>query len=336
MCSKGRRPTMRTSLDALSLAKMMPSCWSSHAKILTKVFVRSRCARPSFSPSSKDGDSVWSQDAWSRRPMASSVSLMMQLEAGRATFWRTRTSWCCVPHWGLPSILQPLRRPCRMSFGIIASVRIDGLVQVKIGPRHIGTQPSALRKRLPAWWSSDMMNGKNQLQIYSSLFVGSDKLQSLQPLCAEALGRRLLRCLVSMYYDDAHLTDLESNGKSSQWSFGKWSFCKLNAVLGTPFAEEKQQPLSDKGTFLGLDYGFTKVGSHYHVQFWVRERLESKVTGMIRDAKSTRILAPSQASKLHGTLNFRESGVFGRVGCGGLQPLKDHQYTEDAPHCRLA
>ena len=176
-----------------------------------------------------------------------------------------------------------------------------------------------------------MMNGKNQLQIYSSLFVGSDKLQSLQPLCAEALGRRLLRCLVSMYYDDAHLTDLESNGKSSQWSFGM-----LNAVLGTPFADEKQQPLSDKGTFLGLDYGFTKVGSHYHVQFWVRERLESKVTGMIRDAKSIRILAPSQASKLHGTLNFRESGVFGRVGCGGLQPLKDHQYTEDAPHCRLA
>lgn len=83
-----------------------------------------------------------------------------------------------------------------------------------------------------------------------------------------------------MYYDDAHLTDLEPNGKSSQWSSGM-----LNAVLGTPFADEKQQPLSDKGTFLGLDYDFTEVGSDDHVQFWVRERLESKVTGMIRDAK---------------------------------------------------
>lgn len=38
------------------------------------------------------------------------------------------------------------------------------------------------------------------------------------------------------------------------------------------------------------------------------------------------MLTPSQASKLYGTLNFLESGVFGRVGCGGLQPLKDHQY----------
>ena len=35
---------------------------------------------------------------------------------------------------------------------------------------------------------------------------------------------------------------------------------------------------------------------------------------------------PSQASELYGTLNFLESGVFGRVGCGGLQPNKDHQY----------
>jgi len=81
-----------------------------------------------------------------------------------------------------------------------------------------------------------------------------------------------------MYYDDAHLTDLESNGKSSQWSFGM-----LNAVLGTPFADEKQQPLS----VLGLDNDFTEVGSDDHVQFGVRERLESKVTGMIRDAKSS-------------------------------------------------
>ena len=124
-----------------------------------------------------------------------------------------------------------------------------------------------------------------------------------------------------MYYDDAHLTDLESNGKSSQWSFGM-----LNAVLGTPFADEKQQPLSDKGTFLGLDCDFTEVGSDDHVQFWVRERLESKGAGMIRDAKSSGVVTPSQASKLYDTLNFLESGVFGRVGCGGLQPLKDHQY----------
>ena len=97
-------------------------------------------------------------------------------------------------------------------------------------------------------------------QIYSSLLFGPPlAVTSFNRYSrfAEALGRRLLRCLVPMYNDDAHLTDLESNGKSSQWSFGV-----LNAVLGTPFAEEKPQPLSDKGTFLGLDYDFTEVGSH--------------------------------------------------------------------------
>ena len=98
---------------------------------------------------------------------------------------------------------------------------------------------------------------------------------------------------------------------------------RLECSLGTRFAEEKQQPVSDEGTFLGLDYDFTEVGSHDHVQFWVRERLETKVVGMIRDAKSSGVLTPSQASKLYGTLNFLESGVFGRVGRRGLQPLKD-------------
>ena len=99
----------------------------------------------------------------------------------------------------------------------------------------------------------------------------------------------------------------------------------LNAVLGTPFADEKQQPLS----VLGLDNDFTEVGSDDHVQFGVRERLESKVTGMIRDAKSSgwwHHRKHQSFIKLYGTLNFLESGVFGRVGCGGLQPLKDHQY----------
>ena len=89
-------------------------------------------------------------------------------------------------------------------------------------------------------------------QIYSSLLFGLPlAVTSFNRYSrfAEALGRRLLRCLVSMYYDDAHLTDFKSNGKSSQWAFGA-----LNALLGTPFAAEKQQPLSDKGTFLVLDY----------------------------------------------------------------------------------
>eukprot|EP00435_Cladocopium_sp_Y103_P051985 s268_g16.t1 len=76
----------------------------------------------------------------------------------------------------------------------------------------------------------------------------------------------------------------------------------------------------------GLDYDFTEVGKSSNVFFWVRERLESKVATLISDARQSQVLTPSQASKLYGALNFLESGVFGRVGCGGFQPLKDHQY----------
>ena len=72
--------------------------------------------------------------------------------------------------------------------------------------------------------------------------------------------------------------------------------------------------------------GPLELGYSNDVLFWFRARLEKKVTTMMTDARVSGAFTPSQASKLYGTLNFLESGVFGRVGCGGLQPLKEHQY----------
>jgi hypothetical protein len=54
--------------------------------------------------------------------------------------------------------------------------------------------------------------------------------------------RRILRVLGSMYFDNAHLTDLVSAGPSAQWAFGV-----LNNLLGTPFAEDKRQPFAISG-----------------------------------------------------------------------------------------
>lgn len=76
-----------------------------------------------------------------------------------------------------------------------------------------------------------------------------------------------------------------------------------------------------------------KSGASPTCFFWVRERLESKVVAMIQEARHSGILMPSQASKLYGTLNFLEPGVFGRAGCGGLQPFKDHQYGTGVKVC---
>ena len=134
------------------------------------------------------------------------------------------------------------------------------------------------------------------------------------------MGRRFLKLLLSFYFDDAHVTDISSNRFSSQWSLAA-----LNEILGTPFAAEKSQKLAQSGTFLGLDFDFSTVASTGAVAFWVRERLERKVCDLLEQARQSQSLSPG-VSKLYGMLNFLEQGVWGRIGCGGLGPLKAHQY----------
>ena len=49
---------------------------------------------------------------------------------------------------------------------------------------------------------------------------------------AEAMSRRLLMVLASMYFGDLRITDRASSKGSAQWSINA-----LNATLGTPFPE---------------------------------------------------------------------------------------------------
>ena len=66
------------------------------------------------------------------------------------------------------------------------------------------------------------------------------------------------------------------------------------------------------------------------VTFWARERLLTKTQQLlIQEATETERLSPAQASKLYGLLNFLESGMFGRVGCGGLRAIKYRQYSRE-------
>ena len=86
----------------------------------------------------------------------------------------------------------------------------------------------------------------------------------------EAVGRRLLYVLTSLYFDDAHITDWASSKGSAQASFSS-----LNDLLGTPFAEKKRQPMHPMGTNPGLDLDFSAMPESCGVKFWVRERLQS-------------------------------------------------------------
>eukprot|EP00435_Cladocopium_sp_Y103_P011577 s4074_g3.t1 len=165
---------------------------------------------------------------------------------------------------------------------------------------------------------------KPAFQLYSSLLFGLPLAVTSfnrYSKLIEACGRRLLGVLVSMYFDDAHIISWKSEGPSAQWAFSH-----LNVLLGTPFAEDKRQACAPSGTFLGLDYNFETVNTTNSVTFWARERLQEKVCGMLDEAEAQQKFSPAQASKLYGVLNFLENRMFGRVGCGGLQAIKNHQY----------
>ena len=136
----------------------------------------------------------------------------------------------------------------------------------------------------------------------------------------EALSRRFAFCLTSLYFDDAHLTDRKSCRGS-----GQRALQTLNTLLGTPFSEEKCQKMQSTGTFLGLDHDFSQVHLKGMVQFWARDRIETKLLHLMQTAEESGKLQPGVAAKLYGIANFFELGVWGRIGCGGLAPIKHRQ-----------
>ena len=103
------------------------------------------------------------------------------------------------------------------------------------------------------------------------------------------------------------------------------SFSSLNDLLGTPFAEEKRQPMHRRrGINLRLDFDFSAIPESRGEKFWVRNRLQSKNAGMLEVAEASGTLTPEMASKL-----FLEQGIYGRIGAGGLAALKDRQQERD-------
>ena len=131
---------------------------------------------------------------------------------------------------------------------------------------------------------------------------------------SEALGRRLLILLVSMYFDDDHLTDWSSSKGS-----GQRAFRDLNEIMGSPFAEDKRQDVAPDGNFLGLEFDFSAITADGAVAFWVRDRLQEKVEDMLATAELCGALPPGVAAKPYGILNFLELGMYGCAGAGGPQ-----------------
>ena len=174
------------------------------------------------------------------------------------------------------------------------------------------------------WWHE--VWGEPAYQLYSGLLFGLPLAVTSfnrYSRLVEALGRRLLFLLVSLYFDDAHISDWKSSKGSGQAAFEA-----LNTLLGTPFAQEKRQKMSAEGLFLGLDHDMSDALTSGVVKFWARERLEHKLMDIISTARSTGKLMSGTAAKLYGIANFFEQGIYGRVGCGGLAAIKERQYEK--------
>ncbi|CAE7261262.1 FCPB [Symbiodinium sp. CCMP2592] len=171
--------------------------------------------------------------------------------------------------------------------------------------RHCPMDKDQSRACVVVWYHKDW--AQPAYQVYSGLLFGLPlAVTSFNRLSrfSEAVGRRLVCVLVSMYFDDAHLTDPASAKGSAQFAFSE-----VNKLLGSPFAEAKRQSMSMVGDFLGLEWdNFRDVGSEHVVKFW------------------DGCLPPGLASKLYGMLNFLEQGVYGRIGTGGIGALKERQY----------
>ncbi|CAE7261257.1 unnamed protein product, partial [Symbiodinium necroappetens] len=210
-------------------------------------------------------------------------------------------------------------RPGRDDDFLLAQSLQDAILQAKAcdttlrAPGRIGQRPTAaVRWIVPlpvvVWWRGGTKGGV-------SLAVTSFNRYNC---VAEALGRRLLAILVSMYFDDAHLTDWASSKGSAQAAFAS-----LNTCLGSPFAETKRQKMASTGTFLGLNFDFTECLWSGVVRFFVHDRLVEKVQDLIHQALSTNSLLPGLAAKLYGTCNFLEQGMYGHVGAGGLRAIRE-------------
>ena len=111
--------------------------------------------------------------------------------------------------------------------------------------RHTPISENEALGCLVCWWHPQWH--PPAFQLYSSLLFGLPlAVTSFNRYSrfVEALGRRLVGSLVSMYFDDANLVDWRSSKGN-----GQWAFTKLNQLVGTPFATEKRQPMSPQGLF---------------------------------------------------------------------------------------
>ena len=64
------------------------------------------------------------------------------------------------------------------------------------------------------------------------------------------------------------------------------------------------------------------------VRLWPRERLIQKIESMCKDCQVTWRCPSGTASKIEGCMNFASTGMYGRIGRGGLPALRARAHAK--------
>ena len=137
--------------------------------------------------------------------------------------------------------------------------------------RYTPMRPEEANASVVVWWHRE--RSMLVFQIYHGLVFGlPNAVTSFNRWSkfSQALVRRLLFLLFSMYFDDSTMQDWSSEAIHSQSCVA--DFMKL---LGSAWSPAKTQDSNQEGDFLGLIHDVSRA-SEGLVSFWPRESLISK------------------------------------------------------------
>lgn len=138
----------------------------------------------------------------------------------------------------------------------------------------------------------------------------------------QAVARRILCMLCSLYFDDATAQDFDGTALVAQQSLEQ-----VAEAVGFPFSEEKRQPPTKHGDFLGVVHDLDFSHRKPFIKLWIRPKLLAKIHDLINTSFLQRSLAPGIAAKLFGCLTFLSHAAFGKVARSGLVDIKERQYA---------
>ena len=131
-------------------------------------------------------------------------------------------------------------------------------------------------------------------EVFGSLFGMSSAVMNFNrwPRFLQAVARRWLCLLVSIYFDDASLLDL-----ASAKGVGQRHLRAMFRIFGAPLSKEKEVDLGPSADFVGLVHDAGNALTSGHMEFTPCPAIREKATAMLDECFSSGACTPGFASK---------------------------------------